>query len=170
MHCWKSAAPLLATLICLTACGPYSITVNDNELYSPPTLFTNFKMKDGQLRDCLDQTIKDKAITQPNQLKRLACTHAGIQSLKGIEVFSQLEALNLNDNQLTGITPLARLGQLKQVLLKGNRLKDAAALLNLLKLESLDIRDNPHLSCDDLNQLRTISSAQLSLPVQCEES
>jgi len=152
----------------VTACSQYTVTLNENPIYTPPTLFTGFEAPDPNLRACLDQTIKDKRITEPSQLKHLVCTHAGIKDLEGIGQFVQLQAIDLSHNSLTSLNPLAPLSQLRQLLLEDNRLTDAAVLLNLLKLEKLDLRGNSQLACEDLSQLDEISSAEILLPSQCE--
>lgn len=153
----------------LAACSQYTVTLNETPIYTPPTLFTDFSTPDPNLRACLDQTIKDKGITDPSQLKQLVCTHAGIKDLEGLGRFTQLEAIDLSHNELITLAPLAPLSQLSQLLLEDNQLADASVLLNLPRLEKLDLRDNRQLACADLSQLSEISQAVILLPGQCEE-
>ncbi len=112
------AVVLLAPL--LTSCRNYLFTVNEREVYAPPKVFTDYRVVDAALGACLAQTLTDLNITRPGQLTRLACTHANIGDLAGLEVFTSLGQLNLAHNRLTDIKPLLYLGHLTRVDLSGN--------------------------------------------------
>lgn len=143
---------LIAAAVSTTGCN-YSVSVNDNVVYTPEPLFTDYQIADNNLRQCIAQTIEDRKVTRAQQLTRLNCSSAGITSLAGLEHFRALEELNLASNKLTTVAPLDRLGNLKVLVLRENQLNSAAPLLSLLKLTQLDLEQNPALDCSDVNQL-----------------
>jgi Leucine-rich repeat (LRR) protein len=137
----------------LVACKNYSVSLNNNLVYTPLPLFKAFTIGDHHLHDCVEQTITDQRITKPEDLKQLNCSHAGIVSLAGLEIFPAIEQLNLSENALTTITQLSRLTQLKVLILQKNNLTTAEPLLHLLHLTELDISENSNISCGDVKQL-----------------
>lgn len=161
------------TLFCivgLASCKNYSVSLNDNVVYTPPPLFTNFAINDERLRICIEQTIEDKHISKAEELKQLNCSNAGITSLAGLETFSAIEQLNLNENALTSISQLSKLPKLTVLTLRKNNLTNAEPLLHLLHLTSLDISENKNLGCADLKQLVSNfhkGDLKATLPEQC---
>ncbi len=154
----------------LVACKNYSIKVNDNVVYTPPTLFKAFTIVDENLRNCVEQTIIDKKITKAEELKELNCSHAGITRLAGLEKFSAIEQLNLSENALVNVPQLTNLTQLKVLILRKNNLTNAEPLLHLLQLKELDISENANLACGDIKQLvKNFNTGDLAiiLPQQC---
>jgi Leucine-rich repeat (LRR) protein len=149
----------------LNACSDYQLTLNEQVLYEPPTLFAQFKMADPALDTCVRQTIQDKKISKPGQLAILSCSNAGIKTLAGIETFKQLQELNINDNEIDNIEPLAVLGQLKTLLAKNNKLRDLQPLFDLEKLQTLDVTGMDAINCDELNKLQLTT---LSAPEHCK--
>jgi len=119
-------------LLSLGGCARYEVTLNDQPVYSPPALYSQFEVADEALENCLRQTIADKRITQADQLTQLVCRYAGIKSIQGLENFFALEELDLSHNALVDLKPLKSLG----------------------KLLRLKINDNPNLLCDTLPQAR----------------
>lgn len=126
----RFAATLVA--VTLTGCGPYAFTLNEQPIYTPPPLFSDYELADRNLYNCVQQTIADRRIRDAEALTRLECTYGGIASLEGIEVFRGLRQLNLAHNQL-GST---------------------ARLLQLPALERVRLTDNPQLDCAGLAILR----------------
>lgn len=152
-----------------SACS-YSVSVNDNIVYTPEPLLTDYEIVDNNLRQCIEQTISDKKITAARQLTLLNCSNAGIATLAGLERFDALEELNLASNQLQSLAPLARLSQLKVVILRENKLNDIVPLLALLKLTQVDLTQNAQLNCADVNQLAANMRemhAEIYKPEQC---
>lgn len=126
----------MALLLC--GCDLYQVKLNDRELYSPPVLFTDYKIPDSSLNSCIKQTIIDQKITSPEQLTNIVCTYGGIKDLSGLLRFTQLNTINLSNNAITDIKPLMFFGELKQVNLAGNpniKCKDLEALSKLLLIK-----------------------------------
>lgn len=131
----------------LFGCKGYEVTINQQPVYTPPTVASLEGIADDNLAHCINQTLADQDISRAAQLKRLICTKAGIEDLTGIEQLEGLEQLDLSHNALERITPLLMLKQLTLVRLK----------------------DNPELSCSDLEQLVQLRGKDMELekPAHC---
>lgn len=172
MH--RNSLPLISCLLFVSlvvGCKSYSVSLNNNLIYTPLPLFTDYAITDAHLSDCVEQTISDKKITKAEDLKQLNCSHAGINSLSGLEKFYRLEELNLAENTLQSIVPLKNFSQLQVLILRKNNLTSAEPLLGMLALRELDISDNAKLACGDLKQLAANfnkGDLKLVLPEQCK--
>jgi len=158
---------IVSCVALLTACSNYSFSLNEKELYRPPSLFTQYDIADRALSVCVTQTIKDASITKADDLKRLNCSSAGIESLAGLETFHKLEALNLAKNQLEDLAPLTQLTRLKTLILRDNAIASAEPLLSLVRLERLDVRENEGLDCEIGRQLAKQEALTVELPTHC---
>lgn len=161
---------VLVTSLLTAGCKNYSISVNENVVYTPPSIFKDYQLADTQLRDCVEQTIIDLQITRAEDLTQLNCSNAGIKSLAGLDKFFALKELNLADNQLTDISEIGKLGRLEKVVLTNNKIKNPAPLLQLLHLTQLHLDNNSQMTCKDLQQLQHNLQNQklyLILPKQC---
>lgn len=160
----------LVTNLLTTGCKNYSVSVNENVVYTPPSIYKDYQLADAQLRDCVEQTIIDLHITSAEDLTRLNCSNAGIKSLSGLDKFFALKELNLADNQLADISEIGQLGRMEKLVLTNNSIKDPAPLLHLLHLTQLHLEKNPQMTCKDLQQLQQNLKNQkldLLLPKQC---
>ncbi len=154
-----------------TGCKSFSVSLNNNVVYTPLPLFKDFAIPDTHLSDCVEQTINDKKITKAEDLKQLNCSNAGITSLAGLEKFYSLEELNLAENNLQSISALRNFSKLQVLILRKNNLTSAEPLLGLLALRTLDVSENTKLSCGDLKQLaRNFNKEDLKLiaPEHCQ--
>ncbi|MBC6905609.1 hypothetical protein DWB84_09090 [Saccharophagus sp. K07] len=129
----------------LCACGRYAVTLNEQPIYTPPALYSQFSLADEALLNCVKQTIIDQKITSADALVRLTCRHAGVKSLTGLDHFSSLEELDVSFNDL----------------------QDISSLNQLKKLRLLKLNDNPALRCD---QLISLEQAELTIvpPKHCD--
>lgn len=155
----------------IAGCKSYSVSLNNNMVYTPASLFKDFTIVDTHLRACVEQTIIDNHITKAEDLKQLNCSHAGIASLAGLEKFYSIEQLNLSENTLQSIAQLSNFSQLKVLILRKNNLTSAEPLLHMLALQELDISDNAKLACGDLKQFARNTyqgKLKLTLPEQCK--
>ncbi|RYZ97584.1 MAG: leucine-rich repeat domain-containing protein [Moraxellaceae bacterium] len=154
----------------MAGCKTYSLSVNNNVVYTPPSLFKDFTIADARLRACVEQTILDKQITKAEDLKQLNCSHAGVNSLAGLEKFHAIEQLNLAENALQSVAPITNFSQLKVLILRKNNLTSAEPLLHLLALREVDLSENAKLACNDLKQVAANfhkGDLKLTLPEQC---
>ena len=155
----------------VAGCKSYSVSLNDNVVYTPLPLFTDFAITDTHLSDCVEQTINDKKITKAADLKQLNCSHAAISSLAGLEKFYHLEQINLSENNLQSISALRNFSKLEVLILRKNNLTTAEPLLGMLALRELDVSENAKLACRDLKQLAANfnkTDLKLTLPDQCK--
>jgi Leucine-rich repeat (LRR) protein len=160
----------LFIIVSISSCKHYSLSVNDNLVYTPPPLLKNFVIADTNLRHCVEQTIIDKHITSFEQFTQLNCSNAGISSLAGLEKFYAIEQLNLAENNLASLKELDGLNRITTLILRSNNLTDAEPLLHLLQLKTLDVTHNKNLRCDEVKQLFNNFKAgelNLLLPDHC---
>ena len=73
---------------------------------------------------------------------------------KGLEKFTKLTSLNLDNNKLTDVKGLEKLTQLETLTLCNNKLTDVKGLEKLTKLPYLDLRFNPDLTKAQIAELQ----------------
>jgi Leucine-rich repeat (LRR) protein len=129
----NSAVLITLVCACLSGCAKYRVTLNEQPIYTPPPLYSDFEVADEALKNCLRQTIVDQNIARVEQLTQLICRHAGVRSLQGLEKFVALEKLDLSYNELRDIAPLQ----------------------DLAKLQMLKLNNNPELLCDTQPKARS---------------
>ena len=74
--------------------------------------------------------------------------------MKGLEKLTQLEKLNLHNNQLTDVKGLEKLTQLKRLDLFNNQLTDVTGLEKLTQLTELYFPGNPALTKAQIAELQ----------------
>ena len=128
-----------------TGCNNYTYTLNEQPIFSPPHLFTDYKVSDPALNNCIKQAIIDNQVTRSNQLIQLNCSNAGIEKLAGLEIFTGLSRINLNQNSLVEIKPL----------------------LFLQHLVVVNLDKNDQLYCADAQLLAKQLGEAIKLPAHC---
>lgn len=108
----------------ISACGNYAVTFNDALIYQPEQLFRDYTITDPALSQCIGETIKESGITQAIQLQELRCPHAGIASLDGLKLFTDIVILDLSFNVVVNVEELHKLSRLKHINLFGNQQLD----------------------------------------------
>lgn len=163
------ARPLfVGVLLALSACSRYSVSVNDNIVYEPPQLFSDFNVEDSELRTCLQKTIAEANVRSAEQLRRLICPAGSISTLSGIEVFSQIEYLGLAENNVQVLAPITELTQLKQADLRSNNVKDFSVLLSHKSVLFLNAKGNTRANCDSLQASH--ETQVIHLPKHCMQT
>ncbi len=163
----RLAVMVIAGSLLLSACSDYEVKFNNQPVYTPKPLFTDYRIADSALEDCIEETIRDGEIKDLEQLTLLVCTNAGITSLDGLGTFRHLEQLNLAHNAIIDLQILATLPQLRRLDLSYNAVQDTGPLATLAYLEKLNLKGNTALDCDQAARLQTISNATISLPQHC---
>ena len=156
---------LLAIL--LSACADYQFTVNERVVYTPAPLYADYEIVDEALRECVKQHVRDGSVTAAGQLTELNCSHAGIESLVGLDTFSGLQRLKLSSNAISDLAPLSTMSQLTEVRLDGNRLRSLTPLRELGQLSFLDLQGNPALNCQEVAHFAALPQLTLELPRHC---
>lgn len=157
---------ICVTLALLAGCTNYDITVNDKLVYSPKTLFSDFDAPDPGLNSCLEQAIFDAKIDQAGALKHLNCSHGGIETLEGLEVFTGLIQLKLSVNKIRNLAPLVNLIHLQELYLDDNVVVDPVPLYPLSAMRTLNLSGNAVLQCPQTTAFAHLGS--LTLPNHCD--
>lgn len=164
-----SGALLITCLVLLTSCGQlgrYDITVNDMTVYEPSEPFQVDGIDDAALAGCLQQTVSDLAADGAEEVITLNCSNAGIQSLSGLEQFTQIRTMKLSGNSIRNLLELERLPQLEQLLLDQNDVVDPIPVLRMAGLRKLNLAGNSRLQCPTADDIpRTLI---LTLPDHCD--
>ena len=160
--------PLLSVpvLLSVAACGNYDITVNERKVYTPAPLFSDFNLADPALQQCVKQAVIDQKVTAASGLKILNCSHAGVGSLAGLEIFTGLSHLRLSSNAIVDLAPLSSMSSLVTLQLDQNQIRDTAPLLELRSLQELNLLGNSQLLCPSGQSFTALEV--LSLPKQCK--
>ena len=156
---------ILAVAFIVAGCESYDFTVNDKLVYTPAPLFSHFNVPDIALYTCIKQAIIDAKVTDAKQLKSLNCSHAGIESLQGLEVFTGLIQLKLSSNKIRNLAEIPAISELEELYLNDNVIVDPVPLFSLRTLRVLDLRDNSKLQCP--NSSAFIMAETLELPTHC---
>lgn len=160
----------LLVSLCAALAGclrPYTVTLNDNVVYTPNESLRNAVTRDPGLQACLDQTLARLEETDPARITLLACPGAGVETLAGIEVLAGLEQLELGDNQITDLNPLASLKSLRVLGLRNNRVGDTRALQTLPILRFLSLEGNDRIPCRQLDTLAARLGNTFGRPQSC---
>ena len=157
---------IFLVLLSTAACESYDFTVNEKLVYSPKPLFSDFTAPDAALQQCLEQAVIDGKITSASELTTLNCSHAGVTSLEGLQLFTAISRLKLSSNNIRTIAPLAALTILEVLHLDSNQIVDTTPLLDLPALQELNLAQNPQLLCPSGSSLMAVET--LTLPGHCE--
>lgn len=153
---------LVTIILSISGCQNYSLSVNDNEIYTPPILFSDYTIDDPSLSFCIKKTIQEQGVTIAEDLEILICAEKGIISLSGIEQFPSLKTLGISNNSVTDIADLALIKQLEKVDLSNNNIISAKPLMHFQHLMTIDLRGNNQLVC-----IKLPASSETLMPQHC---
>ncbi len=154
----------------LGGCAGYEYTLNERLLLKTHQLFADYEIPDEGLRECITQAIADQRIVRAEELEDLICTHAAITRLDGLETFSGLRRLGLDDNAITDLAPLRALPALELLQLRGNRLQALDAALCQGTAKKIAIAGNESLDCETIENLRACGTTFIDIPDHCASS
>jgi hypothetical protein len=164
----RTVALFSALCLPLGACfHPYTVTLNDNVVYSPNAAVRAAVTQDPGLQACLDRTLERIQQTDLASVKLLACPGAGVETLAGIEALVNLEQLELGDNEVTNLSPLLPLKNLRVLGLRNNRLADIRPLDALPILRFLSLEGNDGIPCRQLDAFATKLGNTFGRPQAC---
>ena len=161
---------LVILLVLVTGCaelGQYDITVNDVTVYEPSAPYSVNGIEDPALAACLTQSLLDIGARAATDLVALNCSDAGIQSLAGLEQFTQIQSMKLSSNNIRNLLVLERLTVLHQLWLDDNDVVDPIPVLRMTNLKELNLAGNPHLQCPTREELPRYLS--VTLPDHCPQ-
>ena len=163
-----ACALLIILLMSGTGCaqlGQYDIKVNNVTVYEPPAPYRVSGIEDPALAACLSQSLLDIDARIATDLFALNCSDAGIQSLAGLEQFTQIQSMKLSGNDIRNLLVLARLTALNQLWLDNNDIVDPIPVLRMSHLKELNLAGNARLQCPDPKDVPRHLS--LNLPDHC---
>jgi Leucine-rich repeat (LRR) protein len=129
--------------------GQYDITVNNVTVYEPAAPYTASGIEDPALAACLTQSLLDIDARAATDLAALNCSDAGIQSLTGLEQFTQIQSMKLSSNNIRNLLVIERLTALRQLWLDDNDVVDPIPVLRMTALKELNLTGNLRLQCPD---------------------
>lgn len=145
-------APVIAIMtgLILVACAQPATDEKPNQAVSATPVvgssnYPTFNFADQNLADCVRQSVGIFDDTTPSGAQlagvfELDCRSDGVQSLVGLEDFTQLQTLILNHNDITDLSPLQSLTNLIELELAQNtQLASLAGLENKANLEVLNL-------------------------------
>lgn len=109
---------------------------------------TSGLLEDGRLEEAVLEALGQSeearvTLQEAASLTRLEASGRGIRSLAGIEHFAGLRALDLNDNQIVDVSPLASL-ELEWLDLGGNQVRDIGSFMDtFVRGARLSLEGNP---------------------------
>ncbi|MDO9475112.1 MAG: hypothetical protein Q7L07_00275 [Pseudohongiella sp.] len=156
------------TLLLLTGCGrKFSVSVNDQMLYDPRPGNTRVVVADAGLQSCINVLMRQRELTEAEQIQVLACPLLEIESLAGIGQLVNLRFLDLAGNQLVNLDGLADIKGLSSINAPDNRLQDISAILQIPTLSSAVMTGNLLIPCNQLEVLRDKLDNSLLAPESC---
>ena len=160
--------PLLALLAFLAGCNSFDnmdVKVNERVVFTPRPLFTDYSIVDPALATCVEEAIASQRATSASELRTLRCDNAGIENLAGLDTFTALDRIDLRDNAIEDVAPLAAASAVQVLLLSNNNIVNPVPLYKKPALQQLDLRGNSRLLCPDNSAFFSIE--ELRLPRHC---
>jgi len=114
---------------------------------------------DPAFRSCLNGLLGQQADdpVTASQLRHLSagpnCQNKGIRSVEGVQYLTGVDTVILAQNQISDLTPLAKLTNLQWVFLGNNEISDLAPLAKLSNLIRLDVSNNQIVDLSPLSGL-----------------
>ncbi len=149
----------------VSGCSRYVVSINENVVYTPPKLFSEYSIADESLKSCIQSTISESNISSADQLTKLICPPGNISNLIGIEQFPAIEYLGLSDNTIRDVGPLVALKDLKQIDISENMVVDFSVFESLDYLSLMDAKGNAEADC---STLLLTNDASIRLPKHCK--
>lgn len=171
MRSWTERGLLLGgMLLALGGCAgsPYTVSLNNNVLYSPNAAVLAGGVTDPALQACINQALALAKVTVA-ELKTLACPNTGIRSLDGITRLGALQQLELGNNAIDNLSPLQPLRNLRVLSLRNNRIRNIGPLTALPLLRFVSLEGNEQIPCAQLDGFQERLGNTLNRPAICTD-
>lgn len=150
---------------------PYleSLTFENQKVSSLQFLSSLTALKELSMTDCSIPADELNVIAALPALQKLTLSHCGLSTIAGLELAQNLSYLDLSNNTIRNLTPLAGLLNLQTLNLSNNALTNLADLSSLSDLSTLDVSYNslssivPIATCIQLQWLNVSHNALYSL-------
>lgn len=159
---------LLSLPLAGCAASPYTVSLNNNVLYSPNAAVLAGGVADAALQGCINQALAATEGTAA-ALKTLACPNAGVRSLEGLSTLQALEQLELSNNAIDNLSPLQPLRNLRVVSLRNNAIRNIGPLSGLPLLRFVSLEGNQQIPCGQLDELQERLGNTLNRPTACTD-
>jgi len=120
---------------------------NSIVMFTTPNPSPVVHLTDTNLLRCINDTLGRPSFTKINRadaakVKELECDAYGITDLVGLERFTNLEALYLDENTIRDLGPLKGLRKLEELSLFDNYVANVSPLATITSLDALDLARN----------------------------
>lgn len=157
------------TFFLIVACkqNPYTVTFNNNVVYSPNAAVRDKVFNDPSLQACLNRVLAANPDMDLDSVTLIACPGAGIRTLEGIANLPNLEQLDVSDNAISNVSPLLGVKQLRVLSLRSNAVSNIGPLLSLPLLRFVSLSGNTGITCRELAALENKLGNTLDKPLTC---
>jgi hypothetical protein len=123
-----------------------------------PVYFADYRLKEAVEAELW---ISDPTPEDMRGLTRLYAGDDGIIDLTGLEYATNLQTLELPNNNIGDLSPLSGLSNLQALSLRSNRISSISAVSGLVNLEELDLFDNQISDVSALSSLENLETLNL---------
>ena len=110
--------------------------------------FPDKALEEAVRREVFEKRYNKQPITKDDvaNISRVVGTGLKIKNLEGLQHCRALMLIDLRDNEIADLKPIAQLKRLQSVTLAGNKIKDIKPLADLVAMQLLDLSRNEVLS------------------------
>lgn len=124
-------------------------------------LITLNPVADGNLQACILQNASQKGWRTLDDVVSITCDSSSIQSLDGLWLYENLRSLNIANNPVEDLYPVAGIASLQELNIANTQVTDLGALVALTELTSVSMAGLSGIDCVDVN-VGTYSYAALN--------
>ncbi len=137
----------LAAAVCLALCPPPASAEKDATKAEKPaevSVFPDKALEKAVRAEVFEKRYNEEPITAADveRISRVVGRDLGIESLEGLQHCKAVMLLDLGDNQIADLTPIAGLSRLQSVTLANNKITDLSPVAKLEKMQLLDVSGN----------------------------
>ncbi|MDA9901767.1 hypothetical protein N9D99_04545 [Gammaproteobacteria bacterium] len=161
----KTAVVLGLALI--SGCNTYTLSLNNRPLYDPNDRLYTGEIKSADLQGCINIAIRQQNVKTSSELTILSCANSEISALSDLTRLNQLRFLDLGNNKITDLKPLKQLRYLNGLNISNNSIEDIIPLLGLPSLVTLNLLGNNKISCASIQKMASKINQGLLEPERC---
>jgi Leucine-rich repeat (LRR) protein len=163
MVTWKSPGKIVFFLASLLLLGGLLVLAN---LVNPAIHFADPNLEKA-IREKIDQPTSPLTRLDLLAITELDASGRDIKRLEGIEALRRLAVLNLGENAVEDLSPLAKLSMLSELNLQNNQISDLEAIrfdqIKHLPVRSLNLRDNSIANIKPLSDFYSLRELNLRI-------
>ncbi len=145
----------------------FAVSINEQSIYDPRPNTASVSFTDTGLQACVNIALRQPDATVEN-LTVLACPGWEITEIEGIDALNGLQFLDISDNRVSSLAPLAGLNGLSSITAANNRISDIAPLLSMVTLTSATLTGNNDIPCGQLEALAVKLGEKLRRSETCK--